>query len=200
MEKTNDSQKTTYAILTATFAGLYLVGVIALFFQNNVILDQNNKLQDDIDQIKTDQQSLVLANWQEIVAARRTLQIDTIPPIPTNKSVDYAIGKTILVSSPSCPMCQDQEDQIKALGIEYTKICFQITAQDGVDCSKDKSYADTNISRQIILGYDINAVPTIINGNHIRTGMIYWNLTKEKNDLQKYLSKNCNDSSGLCSI
>jgi glutaredoxin len=206
--KPHDPQMTTYIILAATFAGLYLVGTIANFFMLSSLLDDNNRLMqnvtrqgDELYQMRNDIEGLVLVHWQEIAAAKRTMQMETIAPQPANGSVEYAKDKILLITAPSCPMCQDQEDQLKELGIPYQKICFQITAQDGVECQKDNSYANQSQSREIILGYNIQAVPTIIiNGEKTRTGMIYWNLTKEKEDLSRYLPEPCNDQIGTCTI
>lgn len=75
------------------------------------------------------------------------------------------------------------------------KICFKLAETDPIDCETE-NYLPWNESQYLIQDYGIQAIPVIIQGNKTRTGMMYWDLEKERNDLITQLHVSCQN--GVC--
>ena len=131
------------------------------------------------------------ALWQQINDAKARDAINNIPLADarkvTNESISYTKDKILLVTSPSCTICEDQENILKKMGISYSKVCMRLNAMDPADCER-QGYIPWDKSQYLISDYNIAAVPTlIINTTKTRTGMIYWDLAKEEKDLRTIL-------------
>jgi len=92
-------------------------------------------------------------------------------------------------------MCGDQENILRELKIPYKKYASNSQKQDPIDCETE-NYLPWNESQYLIQDYGIQAIPVIIQGNKTRTGMMYWDLEKERNDLITQLHVSCQN--GVC--
>jgi glutaredoxin len=173
---------------------LFAVIIIGMLNYNSGLTQQ--KTLDEIKQNQTLQASQIdeihSALWQQIHDAKERDEISTIPfvdaPKQTNESIAYSKNKILLVTSPTCTICEEQEAILKKLGLEYSKVCMRISAMDAADCER-QGYMPWDKSQYIISAYQITAVPVIIlNTSKTRTGMIYWDLAKEENDLRSALT------------